>query len=423
MPLYWDKLAGWASITDTFITLYSRLPGVFWLDRENHPTNRFSVIGIGVPTDELPEPKDLSADLPFSFRPGVVGAIHYSSEAGDHSTRSFLKVDRALVYDHDTKAIYFVAELATREEFDEWHRAALLRLALTGGGAAGYEFNYPAATANELVAEDSKEQYLAKIAKAQQHITSGDVFQLCLTTRLRGEYVGDPLSYFLRLRKQHPAPYAAFMRIGDVSIASISPELFISVHGKRVLSSPIKGTRKRSADQRQDMELMNQLGEDPKERAENLMIVDLIRNDLSVVCEPSSVSVESLLAVRSYSTVHQLVSDVAGELREDKTALDALRSLFPGGSMTGAPKIKSMEIIAELESSDREIYSGALGYITGEGGMELGMVIRTAVFSGNQVTIGVGGGITSDSIPSSEHEEIQLKAIALASVLGAQVRW
>lgn len=423
MPLYWDKLAGWTSITDTFITLYSNLPGAFWLDRENHPTNRFSVIGIGVPTDELPEPKDLSADLPFSFRPGVVGAIHYSSVAGDVSNRSFLKVDRALVYDHDTKAIYFVADLATRKEFDEWHRAALLRLALTGGGAASYELNYPAATAFELVAEDSQEQYLEKITKAQQHIANGDVYQLCLTTRLRGEYVGDPLSYFLRLRKQHPAPYAAFMRIGDVSIASISPELFVSVHGKRVLSSPIKGTRKRSADQRQDMELMNQLGEDPKERAENLMIVDLIRNDMSVVCEPSSVSVESLLAVRSYSTVHQLVSDVAGELREDMTALDALRSLFPGGSMTGAPKIKAMEIIAELESSDRGIYSGALGYITGEGEMELGMVIRTAVFSDNEVTIGIGGGITSDSIPASEHEEIQLKAIALAGVLGAQVRW
>lgn len=169
--------------------------------------------------------------------------------------------------------------------------------------------------------------------------------------------------------------------------------------------------------------MIEELGADPKERAENLMIVDLIRNDLSAVCEPSSVTVESLLAVRSYSTVHQLVSDVSGQLAENVAALDALKALFPGGSMTGAPKEKAMEIISQLESSEREIYSGSLGYITSGGEMELGMVIRTAVFEKDSVSIGIGGGITSDSLPESEHEEIQLKAIALASVLGARVRW
>lgn len=423
MPLFWDKLAGWTSITDTFITLYANQPGAFWLDRENHPTHRYSVMGMGVPTIDLPEPAEQEADLPFSFRPGVVGVIHYSNQAGDISNRSFLKVDRALVYEHDSKAIYFIAEVETRSEFDEWHRAALLRLALVGGGAASHELNFPAATCPELVAEDSKENYLSKIKSAQSYIEAGDVYQLCLTTRLRGEYTGDPLSFFLRLRKQHPAPYAAFMRIAEKTIVSISPELFISVQGERVLSSPIKGTRRRSDDEKQDMELMNQLGEDPKERAENLMIVDLIRNDLSMVCEPSTVSVDSLLAVRSYSTVHQLVSDVSGKLRESATGLDALRALFPGGSMTGAPKVRAMEIIGELEQSDRDIYSGAIGFITACGQMELGMVIRTAVFERDQVSIGVGGGITSDSIPASEHEEIQLKAVALASVLGATVRW
>lgn len=423
MPLFWDKLAGWTSIHDTFITLYANQPGAFWLDREHHPTSRFSVMGVGIPTTELPKYRDQDADLPFAFRPGVVGAIHYSKIAKDISKTSLLRVDRALVYDHDTKAIYFVADLETRKEFDEWHRAALLRLALTGGGAASHELNYPAATAAELAADDDKQSYLEKIKTAQQHIALGDVYQLCLTTRLRGNYVGDPLSFFLRLRKQHPAPYAAFMRIGSKTIVSISPELFISVHNGRVISSPIKGTRRRSSDQEQDRRLIEELGADPKERAENLMIVDLIRNDLSAVCEPSSVTVESLLAVRSYSTVHQLVSDVSGQLAENVAALDALKALFPGGSMTGAPKEKAMEIISQLESSEREIYSGALGYITSGGEMELGMVIRTAVFDKDSVSIGIGGGITSDSLPESEHEEIQLKAIALASVLGARVRW
>jgi anthranilate/para-aminobenzoate synthase component I len=213
------------------------------------------------------------------------------------------------------------------------------------------------------------------------------------------------------------------MRIGEKTIVSISPELFISVHNGRVIYSPIKGTRKRSSDQEQDRKLIEELGADPKERAENLMIVDLIRNDLSAVCEPSSVAVESLLAVRSYSTVHQLVSDVSGQLAEGASPLDALRALFPGGSMTGAPKKKAMEIISSLESSERDVYSGAIGYITAGLEMELGMVIRTAVFDKDTVSIGIGGGITSDSQPESEHEEIQLKAVALASVLGARVRW
>lgn len=423
MPLYWEKLNGWTAITDTFITLYANQPGAFWLDRENHPTNRHSIIGIGIPTDELPAPQYQQADLPFTFRPGVVGAIHYSAQAGDISQTSFLKVDRALVYDHDTKVIYFVAQLESRKEFDDWHRAALLRIALTGGGMAAHELNYPAATAPELVADDSTEQYLEKIKLAQASIAKGDAYQLCLTTRLRGEFTGDPLSFFLRLRKLHPAPYSSFVRVGDKTIVSISPELFISVHAERVLSSPIKGTRKRSLDATQDMELMNQLGQDPKERAENLMIVDLIRNDLSMVCEAGSVNVDSLLAVRSFSTVHQLVSDVSGHLREDKTSIDALRSLFPGGSMTGAPKQSAMAILEKLESSPRGVYSGAIGFIAANGDMELAMVIRTAIFEGQTVSIGVGGGITADSRPASEHEEIQLKALALADVLGARVRW
>ncbi|MFM1994080.1 MAG: aminodeoxychorismate synthase component [Actinomycetota bacterium] len=423
MPLYWEKLNGWTAITDTFITLYANQPGAFWLDRENHPTNRHSVIGVGIPTDELPSQQEQQADLPFTFRPGVVGVIHYSSTPGDISQTSLLRVDRALVYDHDTKVIYFVAQLESRKEFDDWHRAALLRIALTGGGMAAHELNYPAATAAELVADDSTQQYVKKIELAQAKIAAGDAYQLCLTTRLRGAFTGDPLSFFLRLRKQHPAPYSSFVRVGEKTIVSISPELFVSVHLGRVLSSPIKGTRKRSADASQDMELMNQLGQDPKERAENLMIVDLIRNDLSVVCEAASVSVDSLLAVRSFSTVHQLVSDVSGQLRQDKTSIDALRALFPGGSMTGAPKASAMHILQELESSPREVYSGAIGFIAANGDMELAMVIRTAVFEGQSVSIGVGGGITADSQPFSEHEEIQLKALALADVLGARVRW
>jgi para-aminobenzoate synthetase len=190
-----------------------------------------------------------------------------------------------------------------------------------------------------------------------------------------------------------------------------------------VLSSPIKGTAPRGADPEEDTEILNRLSQDPKERAENLMIVDLIRNDLSVSCKPESVIVESLLAVRSFSTVHQLVSDVSATLQDGKSGFDALLSLFPGGSMTGAPKIRAVQIIDELESSERGPYSGGIGWIGKDGSMDLGMVIRTAVFEGSTVTIGIGGGITSDSSPAAEHAEIQLKARALVSELSAVVAW
>ena len=424
MPLYCERLAAWTSLSDTFVSFFSHLPGAFWLDRENHPTSRFSVIGAGVPIESL----DLGLEtehleVPFAFRPGYVGVIHYSEEAQDISSCELLRVDRAFVYDHDAKAMYFLGRFGDRTEFEAWHHAALLRLALIGGEAASYELNNPAATSSELRPLDSRRAYLEKIERVKGHISKGDVYQLCLTTKLSGHYTGDPLSYFLRLRKQHPAPYASFIRFQARSYVSISPELFFSSHGRRVLSSPIKGTRSRSEDAEKDSELMNQLGSDPKERAENLMIVDLIRNDMSVACDPESVQVENLLAIRSYSTVHQLVSDVSGELSDGKSSLDALRALFPGGSMTGAPKIKAMELIANMESEPRAGYSGAMGWIADNQDMELAMVIRTAIFEADKVSIGIGGGITADSKAENEHEEIQLKATALASALGARVRW
>lgn len=420
MPLYVESLRSWSSISDTFVAFYANQPNCFWLDRTHHTTSAFTIIGSGIPADFEAPSVPYDSDPSFSFRPHLVGVLHY---AQSQLSGRFLKVDRAIVYEHATKTMHFVADCSSREEFDAWHAGALLRLALLGGNAASYEHETPAATAALLTPDDSKHQYLKKIATAQDYIRSGDVYQLCLTTRLRGDFTGDPLSYFLRLRKKHPAPYSSFIRIAGVSYVSISPERLIEVHGSRVLSSPIKGTAPRGSNPLEDTEILNRLGVDPKERAENLMIVDLIRNDLSIACKPESITVESLLAVRSYSTLHQLVSDVSGELREDKTGFDALAALFPGGSMTGAPKQRAVEIIDELEVSPRGAYSGGIGWIGKDGSMDLGMVIRTAIFEGSQVTIGIGGGITSDSIPEAEHDEIRLKAQALVSELSASVAW
>ena len=420
MPLYVESLRSWSSISDTFVAFYSNQPNCFWLDRTHHTTSQFSVIGSGVPSEFAIGEQEYEFEPGFSFRPFLVGVLHYASDA---LAAQFLKVDRAIVYEHASKTMHFVGDCDSREEFELWHAGALLRLALLGGNAASYELEVTAATSALLTPDDSQSDYMKKILQAQQHIASGDVYQLCLTTRLRGEFTGDPLSYFLRLRKKHPAPYASFVRIEGVSFVSISPERLIEVSGRRVLSSPIKGTAPRGADPEEDTEILNRLSQDPKERAENLMIVDLIRNDLSVSCKPESVIVESLLAVRSYSTVHQLVSDVSATLQDGKSGFDALLSLFPGGSMTGAPKIRAVQIIDELESSERGPYSGGIGWIGKDGSMDLGMVIRTAVFEGSTVTIGIGGGITSDSSPAAEHAEIQLKARALVSELSAVVAW
>jgi para-aminobenzoate synthetase len=440
MPLHWERLRGMTSAADTFASFYATQPGSFWFDRSTHPTDRFSLMGSGEPLSSQWS-KDFaglalalksfdaddsyrSPELEFSWRPGVVGVLHYQGSSEPNAELGeFLRVDRAIVFAHDERAMYFVGDFETRSDFEVWYHAALLRLALIGGDSARHELANDAATAIELTAEMSQDDYLAAILSAQQAIASGDVYQLCLTNRLRGEYTGDPLSYYLRLRRSHQAPYSSFFKAGGKSYCSISPERLLTVKADQVISSPIKGTRPRGADETEDQKLLTELSLNEKERAENLMIVDLVRNDLAKVCIPESVTVSALLKTLSYSTVHQLVSDVTGRLRPGVDSLAALGSIFPAGSMTGAPKIRAMQLIDQLERSSRMGYAGGIGFIAATGDLDLGMVIRTAVFSSPEVTIGVGGGLTAESEPKAEHEETKLKAEALVSALGAGVRW
>jgi para-aminobenzoate synthetase len=425
MPLYYERIAGWSPVADTFVSFFGSKPNSFWLDREQHHDSRFSIIGSGPETSELPKyaQEQHNHNLPFGFRPGFVGVIEYALPETGPLVVSGIEVDRAFVYDHDNRAMFFVGDFDDKESFTEWFHAALLRLALAGGDAANYAFSHDAATAASFQVRDSKSDYLANIEKAKAQIAKGEIYQLCLTTELVGDYAGDPLALFLRLRKDHGAPYCTYLKVGSVSYLSISPERFLTVSGVRVTSSPIKGTRARSSDPEIDSALQASLGADEKERAENLMIVDLIRNDLSAVCNAASITVESLLALRSYSTVHQLESDVAGELAGSKTGFDALSAMFPGGSMTGAPKIRACDLIAELENRPRGAYSGAIGWVSASGDMDLGMVIRTAIFENQAARISVGGGITSGSDPETEHAEMQLKALALVQAMGASVNW
>lgn len=441
MRLHLEKLRGWVNPTDAFVALYSKEPNSFWLDRSTNQEEAVSVIGsagsvlrlgdeaLQVASDHLARIKQISKEsdiqAPFSFRPGLVGYIgyEYSSGARDiqgvHPKAQFLIVERAMVFDHTNRQMYFIGIFESESEFREWLKAALLRLALIGGEQAAFMQNTLPPRIISTKLRHQSESYLELVKQAKDYIAKGDVYQICLTNQISIECEASPLRTFISLRETNPAPYASYLKIGALEIVSTSPEQFLKVSSSgQVSTKPIKGTRPRSENPEEDELIASQLRDNEKERAENLMIVDLMRNDLARVCEPDTVSVESLFEIESYATVHQLVSKVVGTLKPAQTATSAIAACFPGGSMTGAPKIRAMEILQELEAAPRDIYSGAIGYLGIDGSAEFGMTIRTLVFEGKYATLGVGGGITIDSDPRAELEETMLKAKALIKILG-----
>jgi aminodeoxychorismate synthase component I len=258
------------------------------------------------------------------------------------------------------------------------------------------------------------------IAAVQREIDRGNVYQACLTHRLVREFAGDPFDLYLCLRRANPAPFASFLELPEVAIAGSSPERFLRLEPDgRVESRPIKGTRPRGRFPQEDAALRRELESSPKERAENLMIVDLVRNDLGRVCQIGSVEVPELMAIESYASVFQLVSSVRGRLRRDRDLVDLLRAAFPPGSMTGAPKIAAMQLLARLEPVERGIYSGALGYLDARGGADLSVVIRTLLVCGGRAFVHAGGGIVADSEPLAEWRESLVKARPLLAALAA----
>jgi para-aminobenzoate synthetase component I len=269
-----------------------------------------------------------------------------------------------------------------------------------------------------IAAVTDPDRYFELVERAREHIFAGDVFELCLTQRFDTEFDGRGIDLYATMRSLNPAPMAAYLRFPELEVLSCSPERFLRVDEERwVETRPIKGTRPRGRTALEDEALAIDLATATKDGAENIMIVDLARNDLGRVCEFGTIAVPRLRAVERYSSVFQLVSTVRGRLRPDATPMQLLRAAFPGGSMTGAPKIEAMRLINRLEDSRRGVFSGAIGYINYSGELDLNIVIRTVVKRGDALSFHTGGAVTSDSVPTEEYQETLDKACALVHAI------
>lgn len=280
-------------------------------------------------------------------------------------------------------------------------------------------FSFPRAAVPETVFRPgmTRDAWVQRVLRAQEYIAAGDIYQVNLTHTLSAPWRGDPAAFYPVLRGVSRAPYACFLQLGDTAVLSASPECFLEIGGGRIVTRPIKGTRPRSADTCEDRAAAAELVSSAKERAELVMITDLERNDLGQICRYGSVRVERLCGLESFAHVHHLVSTVSGELRPGVSSVQAVRACFPGGSITGAPKKRAREIIAELEPRERGIYTGALGWFSFGGSAALSIAIRTLVIRGGVATYGVGAGIVADSEPVAEYEETLHKAEALFEAL------
>lgn len=266
----------------------------------------------------------------------------------------------------------------------------------------------------------SRDSYITAIGKAKEYIKKGDIYQVNISQTFTADITVEPAELYKRLRKASPAPFSSYLDFGEVAIASSSPERFLKRKGDHIETRPIKGTRPRGEDGTADTLLRNELVESAKDHAEHIMIVDLERNDLGRVCDYGTVRLVENAVVEEYPNVFHLVSTVAGNLKKGISSLQALRAAFPGGSITGAPKIRSMEIIDELEPAKRSVYTGAIGYISFDGNMDTAIAIRTLIIKGNKAYFSVGGGIVADSDPESEYEETLHKAQGMMDALGVR---
>ncbi len=429
------SLGRWVDPVDAWRALAAGAPAAFWLDSGVGATTGTSYLGVAsdVTTDFggpvldwlAAQRRDVdTAAVHDGFALGWVGWLGYELRAetmGEPLTQrsrypdaAWMLVQRCLAFDHATGTVTLLA-LDDLEGYRAEVEAALLRVELVDTSPPETSLLEPPTATWAYPDAD----YLAMITRCQAAIRDGDAYQLCLTTEVAVDAHPDPFATFLALRASSPTHHGALLVADGIALLSASPERFLTVTPDGTVETrPIKGTRRRGLDPVEDERLRAELESSDKERAENLMIVDLMRNDIGRISRVGSVTVTSLLAVESYAQVHQLVSVVRGELAEGLTGLDAIRACFPAGSMTGAPKLSATRILDRLENRARGIYSGAFGYVGFDGAIDLAMVIRSIVIDDAGCTIGTGGGITALSVPEEELAEAKLKAAALLAVLG-----
>ncbi|MFK0157498.1 aminodeoxychorismate synthase component I [Streptomyces sp. NPDC090493] len=464
--LHTRQIAGAVDTEAAFTRLFAASPRAFWLDSSlvEEGRSRFSFLGDDSgPLAEFVRydvtagrceveragrpPRKVSASvfdylkrqlssrrvdadgLPFDFTGGYVGYFGYETKAdcgspnrhrADTPDACWLFADRLIAVDHEADVTYAVCLAENSPQAaraaDEWLTDTLAQLSFLAPAVPRPA--PPAAPEPDLAAAEpwlvrDRAAYLADIGACQRELRAGTSYEICLTDAARLPAPPDPYAFYRELRRVNPAPYAAFLRFGDLDVAGSSPERFLRITRDGVAEArPIKGTAPRGATPFEDARLRDALAADAKTRAENLMIVDLLRNDLGKVCRTGTVRVPRLMATESYATVHQLVSTVTGRLKAGTDAVDCVRACFPGGSMTGAPKLRTMEIIDGLETEARGVYAGALGYLGCSGGADLNIVIRTAVMTGGRMQLGAGGAIVLDSDPAAEYDEMLLKTAA-----------
>lgn len=416
----------------------AKRPGTIWLDSASatHPDSRYSIIGWNPrhwlewrPEGCFLDQQPLSARDPFQplqellsryqswlpethhtlpFRGGVLCAMSYDlgrtvERLPEYSAHDILLPDlaaglylTALVFDHQQQQWFLLSPerqwQAHCEEVLLWQHAPI-----TGSS--------PFSLLADWQANVTREQYIERFNAIQDYLLAGDCYQINLTQRFSAPYQGDLLNAYLRLRQTNGAPFSAYVQLSQGTLLSLSPERFISVEQRHVMTKPIKGTRPRSDDPQQDERNRDELATAEKDRAENLMIVDLLRNDVGKAAAPGSVTVTSLFAIESFPAVHHLVSTVEAELAEGHSSLSLLKGAFPGGSITGAPKVRAMEIIEQLEPHRRSFYCGSIGYLGLDGAMDTNIAIRTLIGCDGMVHCWGGGGIVADSVATEEYQE------------------
>ncbi|MFB2895587.1 aminodeoxychorismate synthase component I [Aerosakkonemataceae cyanobacterium BLCC-F50] len=382
---------------------------------------------------EIERRKCHADELPFDFNCGFVGYFGYElkGECGSKIVHSsplpdgmFLLADRLIAIDHQEQSIYLLQliENGQTETAETWFNQVQHQLENLAPlpPIVCQKRNKPL----EFRLSRPYSTYIEDIHQCLEEIHQGETYQVCLTNQLYTEAIPDPVEFYRALRRINPAPYSAFLRFGEIAIACSSPERFLKIDRQNwVETKPIKGTQKRGTTPEEDLILRESLRNSEKDKAENLMIVDLLRNDLGKVCEIGTVHVPKLMDVETFATVHQLVTTIRGKLRSDLQAIDCIQASFPGGSMTGAPKIRTMEIIDRLEQEARGVYSGAIGFLGLNGSADLNIVIRTAILTSEYTSIGVGGGIVALSDPETEFQEMLLKAKALIQALELTIEY